>query len=71
MRFTHNGKPVTTISTTKTADGAVVEFQARGRDFWVTEANGNKQQCLLAATETKDPEHGWWQAVREARRTSR
>lgn len=71
MRFTHDGKTVKSIRTTKTADGETIEYQTRGRDFWVTKANGQTQQCLLAATEENDPDHAWWRAVREARKNAR
>lgn len=67
MRSTYNGRAVQKLHTTLASDGAVIEFQKTGRDFWVTK-DGVEKQCCLAARKKDDPDHVWWLAVREARK---
>ena len=66
-RFTQSGRQIRTIHKTTAEDGATIEYQTSGRDFWVTTLDGEEKQCILGRGEENDLDHLWWRAVRKVR----
>jgi len=63
-----SGREVKKLRKTVAEDGATIEYQTSGRDFWVTLPNGEEKQCQLGTNEKNELDHPWWRAVRAARK---